>query len=46
MRLSPGIGLNKKNGAECKAGLGNIRNAGHMRPAEHLNVARKQFFLG
>jgi len=26
-----------------KAGLGNVRPAGHMRPAKHLNVAREFF---
>ncbi len=26
-----------------KAGLGNVRPAGHMRPAKHLNVAREHF---
>ncbi len=26
-----------------KAGLGNVRPAGHMRPAKHLNVARDHF---
>ena len=24
-------------------GLGNVRPAGHMRPAKHLNVAHEQF---
>ncbi len=28
----------------CKAGLGNVRPAGHMRPAKHLNVAREHLF--
>jgi hypothetical protein len=27
----------------CKAGLGNVRPTGHMRPAKHINVARKHF---
>jgi hypothetical protein len=32
--------LNKKH---FSTGLGNIRPAGHMRPAMHLNVAREHF---
>jgi len=27
------------------SGLGNVRPAGHMQPAERLNVAREHFFL-
>jgi hypothetical protein len=27
-----------------RAGLGNVRPAGHMRPANRLNVAREHFF--
>ncbi len=27
-----------------KTGLGNIRLAGHLRPANHHNVAREHFF--